>query len=116
LTERARQALLQKQITEGHARALLGLPTGESQDAALQTVLSLRLTVRQTEELVRKLNGEKPPAKEKTVPPPEVAALEEKLRASLGTKVTLRYGRKGGSITIHYYSDEELDALLGRLL
>ncbi len=116
LTERTRQALLEKKITEGHARALLGLSGEEAQDAALQTVLSLRLTVRQTEELVRKLNGERPPAKEKPEPSPEVAALEDRLRASLGTKVTLKHGRNGGRITIHYYSDEELDALLDRLL
>jgi ParB family chromosome partitioning protein len=45
-----------------------------------------------------------------------VAELEERLRASLGTKVTMRSGRKGGTVTIHYYSDEELNALMGRLL
>jgi len=116
LTERTRQALLEKKITEGHARALLGLTSPEAQDAALQTVLSLRLTVRQTEELVRKLSGEKPPSQEKSAPSPEIAALEERLRGSLGTKVTLKHGKKGGRITIHYYSDEELEALLDRLL
>jgi ParB family chromosome partitioning protein len=47
---------------------------------------------------------------------PEIAELEERLRTSLGTKVTLRSGKKGGSLTIHYYSNEELDALLERLL
>jgi ParB family chromosome partitioning protein len=66
--------------------------------------------------LVRKLSGEKPPHKPKLSAAPEVAELEERLRTSLGTKVTLRSGRKGGTVTIHYYSDEELDALMGRLL
>jgi ParB family chromosome partitioning protein len=45
-----------------------------------------------------------------------VTELEERLRASLGTKVIMRHGKKGGTLTIHYYSDEELDTLLNRLL
>jgi ParB family chromosome partitioning protein len=111
-----RQALVDGTITEGHARALLGLSSPKAQDAALQTVVNLELSVRQTEALVRKLGGEKPAAKSKAGLPPEVADIEQRLRRSLGTKVTLRHGGKGGSLTIHYYSDEELDALLDRLL
>jgi len=116
LPESIKQALLDGRITEGHARALLGLPALEAQEAALQTVIIRELNVRQTEELVRKLSGQKPPAKQKFIPPPEIVDLEQRLRDSLGTKVILRHGRKGGSVTIHYYSDEELDTLLGRLL
>jgi ParB family chromosome partitioning protein len=44
-----------------------------------------------------------------------VADVESRLRASLGTKVSLKHTKKGGTLTIHYYSDEELDALLERL-
>ncbi|MCJ7723549.1 MAG: ParB/RepB/Spo0J family partition protein, partial [Anaerolineales bacterium] len=116
LPESVKQALLDGRITEGHARALLGLPAREAQEAALQTVIIRELNVRQTEELVRKLSGQKPPAKQKFIPPPEIVDLEQRLRDSLGTKVILRHGKKGGSVTIHYYSDEELDTLLGRLL
>jgi len=65
---------------------------------------------------VRKLSGEKPVRKPKPAVSPDVAELEDRLRSSLGTKVTLRSGRKGGTLTIHYYSNEELDALTGRLL
>ncbi|HVM70953.1 MAG TPA: ParB/RepB/Spo0J family partition protein [Anaerolineales bacterium] len=116
LPDTIKNALIEGRISEGHARALLALPTPEAQSAALHTVIAQELNVRQTEELVRKLSGEKPPRKPKPAPVPEVAALEERLRASLGTKVTLRSARKGGTVTIHYYSNEELDALLGRLL
>ena len=42
--------------------------------------------------------------------------MRRRLRASLGTKVDLKHGKKGGSVTIHYYSNEELDALLEKLL
>ena len=116
LPDAVKNALIEGRVSEGHARALLALPTPEAQAAALRTVTALELNVRQTEELVRKLSGEKPPRKPRPAPVPEVAELEDRLRTSLGTKVTLRSGRKGGTVTIHYYSDEELNALMGRLL
>ena len=116
LPDAVKNALIEGRVSEGHARALLALPTPEAQTAALRTVIAQELNVRQTEELVRKLSGEKPLHKPKPAAVPEVAALEERLRTSLGTKVTLRSGRKGGTVTIHYYSDEELNALMGRLL
>ncbi len=65
---------------------------------------------------MRKLSGERPSRKSKPTVVPEVAELEERLRTSLGTKVSLRSGPKGGTVTIHYYSDEELNVLLERLL
>jgi len=116
LPDAVKNALIECRISEGHARSLLALPTAESQTAALRTVIAQDLNVRQTEELVRKLSGEKPVPKQKTPQMPEIAELEERLRASLGTKVTLRSGRKGGTVTIRYYSNEELDALMARLL
>ncbi len=116
LSPRVKQSLADEQITEGHARALLGLTSAKAQEAALQTVLKLSLSVRQTEGLVRKLGGEKPKTKPKHRPPADVLDLERRLRASLGTKVSLKHGKKGGAVTIYYYSDEELDTLLERLL
>ena len=116
LPDAVMNALIEGRVSEGHARALLALPTPEAQAAALRTVIAQELNVRQTEELVRKLSGEKFSRKPKPAAVPEEAELEERLRASLGTKVTLRSGRKGGTVTIHYYSDEELNALMGRLL
>jgi ParB family chromosome partitioning protein len=107
-------ALAKGKISEGHARALLALGSTQAQAAALQTVLDKELNVRQTEELVRRLSGEKPPKKPKTQPSPEVKEIEERLRSSLGTRVRLKHGKKGGTITIHYYSDEELEDLIQR--
>ena len=115
LPAEAQEALAASRISEGHARALLGLPTPQAQLSALHTVLSQQLNVRQTEELVRKLTGIKP----RSLPPVEVdphfQELEERLRVKLGTRVTLRSGKKGGTITIHYYSDEELNGLIEKL-
>ena len=111
-----KQALVDSKISEGHARALLTLSSAKAQEIALQRVLNLDLSVRQTELFARKLSGKVPAPKKKPRRAADVADLERKLRASLGTKVTLKHGRKGGSLTVYYYSSEELDALLERLL
>ncbi|MDP6225649.1 MAG: ParB/RepB/Spo0J family partition protein [Anaerolineales bacterium] len=110
-------ALTDGKISEGHARALLALPTPEAQQSALGTVLSRGLNVRQTETLVRKLLGARPASTPVEERPRVEIDLEDRLRASLGTKVNLQRNRKGaGRVVIHFYSDEELDALTERLL
>ena len=111
-----KQALVDGKITEGHARGLMALASARAQEVALHRVVNLDLSVRQTELLARKLSGHKPPAKKKAARNPDVSDIEKRLRASLGTKVSLKHGRKGGTLSIHYYSDEELDALLKKLL
>ena len=111
------EALNQQKITEGHARTILSLPTPSAQKAALLTILKNELNVRQSEELVRRLGGEKTSAK---TPKKETSSvereIEEQLRGALGTKVTLRQSGKGGTLTIHFYSQEELEALLDHIL
>lgn len=116
LPDTVKNALIEERISAGHARALLALPLPESQTAVLRTILAQDLSVRQTEELVRKYGGERRVKDTKLNVSPEVTDLENKLRASLGTKVSLRSGKKGGSLTIYYYSGEELELLMGRLL
>jgi ParB family transcriptional regulator, chromosome partitioning protein len=116
LTDMAQAALAEGRITEGHARALLALTSSAAQKAALQTILHHDLNVRQTEELIRKLSGKKSPPTRKTTPDPEGAALEDRLRSYLGTRVSLKRRSQGGSLVIHYYSDEELDGLLEKIL
>lgn len=111
-----KQALVDGKITEGHARALLAINALKGQEAALRTVINLDLSVRQTEQLARKLGGVKPIAKKKSHPSADAGDIERKLRASLGTKVALKHGKKGGTVTIYYYSNEELDGLLEKLL
>ena len=116
LPEQAKKALAEGKISEGHGRALLGLPTTQAQLAALQTILKNELNVRQTEELIRKLGGQKPPAMPAKPVDPGVKEIEERLCERLGTRVTLKHGQKGGTVTIHYYSEEELSGLLDRLI
>jgi ParB family chromosome partitioning protein len=112
LPAEVKQALADGTIREGHARALLALSTAEAQIAALKTVVRQDLSVRQTEELVRRLQAE-PPAKKAEHPvSPEALSLEEEFRDTLGTKVNLYRNRKGrGRLVIHFYSEEELQTI-----
>ena len=111
------RALVEGEITEGHARALLGLTNPRAMESALQTVLFQKMTVRQTEELVNRLKGEKPAAGVKTGPSPEEKSLEEFIRASLGQKVNVKIGKylNNGSMTLYYGSEEEFQDLMIRL-
>ena len=116
LPERIKAALMQGEITEGHARTLLMLDDEEEQMLALKTVVKRQLSVRQTEELVRRLEA----ATEVGSPPrarsPETEALEGQFREALGTKVELFRSRKGGRLVIHYYSEEDLQTLYERIV
>jgi ParB family chromosome partitioning protein len=118
LDDQVKEALIQGLISEGHARALLGLGNPEGQVAALQTVIAREYTVRQTEDLVRRLLGERPARAEgdSLEPEPEVRALQQRLVEHLGTKVRLQRGRRGGSLVIRFFSDEELNAVCDRIL
>lgn len=116
LPDSVRIALVEGKISEGHARALLGLTTSQAQNAVLQNVLANDLSVRQTEALVRRYSGERPQPVQRKEPAPEIREIEERLRDSLGTRVTLRHGKKGGTLVIHYYSDEELEGLISHIL
>ncbi len=116
LPETVRKALAEGLISEGHARALQGLPHHQAQTAALKIVLEQDLTVRQTEKLVQKMSGTRAPAHLPTAPSPEVSDLETRLRSFFGTRIQVQHGKKGGAITFYYYSDEELNALIERLM
>ena len=115
LSAEVRRALVEDRISEGHARALLSLSSKGAQSAVLATVISQELNVRQTEALVRKWGGDKPVKSPKTPPSPEIQALEDQLRSSLGTKVRINRSSKGGTLVIYYYSNEELDAIIDRI-
>ena len=110
-----KQALVDGRISEGHARALLALTSAKAQEALLNRVINLDLSVRQTEALARKYSGQKPATKRRAGVSADVTDLERRLRSSLGTKVSLKHGKKGGTVTIYYYSDEELNSLLEKL-
>jgi ParB family chromosome partitioning protein len=107
-------------ISEGHARALAGLPV-DRQARVVAVVIERELSVRQTEELVRRLREEPRPAataqaRGAASVDPELERVESDLRSALGTKVSIARSRRGGRIIIEFYSDEELSRLFDRLV
>jgi ParB family chromosome partitioning protein len=109
-------AIADGRLTEGHGRALGGLEV-DHQGKVLDTVVDQDLSVRQTEELVRRIRVPRVPRETATTPTdPELERVEEDLRRALGTKVRLARSRRGGRIVIDYFSDEELGRLYERLM
>ncbi len=111
------QRMLQAgQISEGHARALCSLASPEQQLQVAKQVRSRAMSVRQTEELVRRIHADEPTqprrARDRA---PDVDRIETGLRDALATKVTINSARKGGRITIEYYDPEDLERLYERL-
>lgn len=108
-------ALAAGQVSEGHARAMAGLGVFE-QLALLHIVVSRGISVRQTEELARRMREPRPVADASAAAAdPDRERVEEDLRRALGTKVSLARSRRGGRIVIEFYSDEELGRLYDRL-
>jgi len=111
------QAVIDGQITAGHARALLGLSDPEAILRALSEVIRRELSVRQTEAFVRRMNETlaKPASsatEEDTNLQSHLRYLEDRFRSALGTKVTLhRNPDGGGKLIVHFYSDEDLESL-----
>jgi ParB family chromosome partitioning protein len=100
-------------LSEGHARALLGLERPADQLKARDEVVKRRLTVRATEALVRRLRA---PRHGVTLPrrtaDPNQGSLEERLRLALGTKVRIARQGRGGTLEIAFFSDDDLTRLV----
>ncbi|MDQ3700187.1 MAG: ParB/RepB/Spo0J family partition protein [Chloroflexota bacterium] len=123
------QAVVDGQISEGHARAILGLADAETQRQVTRLVIEQGLSVRQTEELVRRQQPPPPPDPEDAASAPRLAGsrsagrptapdvleIEDRFRDALGTKVSLTRTKRGGRLTIFYYDDEQLKALYDRM-
>lgn len=118
LNEEVRGMVVDGKLSTGHARALLGISSGTKQAKAAQKVVDENLSVRDTEKLVKKIQEEKKPGREKESPAvPDAdaavyAGLEENMKRLMGTKVTIkRHGRDRGRIEIEYYSNDDLERI-----
>jgi ParB family chromosome partitioning protein len=109
------QDLIDVRITMGHARVLAGIRNTGDQQALRNRILKEGLSVRQLENIVRRRYGKR----KMEVPEREVAsffsAMENDLKRSLGTKVSVKRKGREGKIVIYFYSDEELERLMERL-
>jgi len=114
-----KEALIAGKISEGHARALLSITKPRAQQDALNTVLQRGLNVRQTETLVRQIEAGQPGPRTRRQP---LSAhdndLLQRFQSRLGTKVEMSRGENnsGGRLVIHFYSDEELQAIFDAIL
>jgi ParB family transcriptional regulator, chromosome partitioning protein len=116
LAPAAQEAIERNVISEGHGRALGGTDDYELQRALLTQIVARGLSVRQTEELVRRSRtAAAPRQRAKQTQAPDVERLERGLREALSTKVTLSGARKGGRITIEYYDEDDLERIYERL-
>lgn len=108
------KAIISGEISEGHAKAILALPNQEKQRALFELIKKNGLTVRQVEEKAKEVSV-KSHTRMVNVDP-EMRELENKLMGIFGTKVKMAKSGRGGKIIIEYYSKEELDGILGRIV
>ena len=118
LNEKVQQMVIDEMLTTGHARALLGIDDQEKQYIVAQKIFDEKLSVRETEKLVKNIQNEKKNAQisEKKIDSQLEAVyrgLEEQLKSILGTKVSINpKDEKKGKLEIEYYSQEELDRII----
>ena len=115
LPSEIQQLIETNQLSIGHAKVILGLPSKNEQLRVAQLVVSQVLSVRETEKLIES----SPVAKKrgtKELRRTPWSDVEERLQKRLGTKVIIQKGRRGGKIVIHYFSAPELDGILETLL
>ena len=114
LDERVQQMVIEGMLSTGHARALLAIEDGELQFQTATKIYNEKLSVRDVEKLVKNLGKEKPVKKEENAQQKAVFQdLEEKMKAALGTKVSInRKNDQKGKIEIEYYSMDELERLM----
>lgn len=110
LPEEIQKALVDEKISMGQARALLSITDKAQQLEVLSSMLGEKITVRELEEKVREKKGKV------SRRDPNLIYLEEELRGVLGTKVTLTQKGEEGTITIHYFSKDELQEIVKKII
>ena len=117
LPEEIKDSIVSNTVSMGHARALLAIDTRAGQLAAWREVVVKKLSVRQTEKLIKRLK--KKPKKPAAAPTDSekyyFTSLEEDLSRHFGTRVRIKRKQQKGSVEIEYYSNDDLDRLLGLL-
>jgi len=112
LDEKVKGYLINEEISSGHARALLAIEDKELQKKAADEVISMKLSVRETEKLVKKyLDSKKQKVRSKSKSAEHIE-IEERLKEIFGTKVKLVTNNKKGKIMIEYYSNDELERIM----
>lgn len=119
LCPKVQEMLIEEMISSGHARALIPIEDAKEQEVVAQKVFDEKMSVRETEALVRKLQKEPKEPKEKKTDKMELfyKDLEEKIKNVMGTKVSIqKKSKKKGKIEIEYYSPEDLERIIELLM
>lgn len=120
LCPKVQEMLIEEMLSSGHARALIPIEDEQQQEIIAQEVFDKKLSVRETESLVKKLLKEEPEKKSKEKNKTEDVIykdIEEKIKDIIGTKVSIqKKSKKKGKIEIEYYSPEDLDRILDLLM
>jgi len=111
LSDSIKKLIIEGKLSAGHARALLAVTIESERDTLANKIVKDKLSVRELEKLVYANKPKNKITKTKDRPA-QIVALEDSLKRKLATKVTITHKRKGGKITIEYYSDDELNRLL----
>ncbi|SEP54999.1 chromosome partitioning protein, ParB family [Lachnospiraceae bacterium NE2001] len=124
LSDKVKQMLIDDMITTGHARCLLSITDEEVQYKTAMSIFDERLSVRETEQLVKGVNNilagneiddegkVKPQSEKDTAMEAILAKLEEGLKTTLGSKVTIKSRGKKGKIEIEYVSNDDLERII----
>lgn len=114
LSEKVQQMVVDEMISTGHARALLSIEDKEQQYSIAMEIFDKKLSVRETEKLVKSIQNYKPEKKKEVLENDFIYKdIEEKIKEIMGTQVTINHkANNKGKISIEYYSNEELERLL----
>jgi ParB family chromosome partitioning protein len=117
LPDPIKASIQEGKLTMGHARALLGIENSNQQMAAWRAVVRKDLSVRETEDLIRSLKGEKkkPKVSRKSNEDLYLLSLADDLSRHFGTKVVIKQRGQSGRVEIEFYSNDDLDRLIQRL-
>ena len=117
LSDKVQQMIIDDMISTGHARALLAIDDPELQYTLANKIFDEKLSVRETEKLVKEIKNPKKPKEKKPANSFIYQDLEEKMKSVFGTKVSIASKGKGkGKIEIEYYSDDELEHLFDMMM
>jgi ParB family chromosome partitioning protein len=116
LSDEAKRALIEGEITAGHARALLSIELHSEANLVLHAIKKKKLSVRTTESLIRNMTREKRAEVKPASTDPYLGRLTDELKAAMSTQVRIIYNKGRGRIELDYYSDDELERLVSTLL
>lgn len=117
LPEQIKNSIMEGALSMGHARALLAIESSAQQNRAFRTVVAKKLSVRETENLIKRLKKKKEPSDQDTTNSEQryFSSLSDDLSRRFGTKVQIKRRGQRGTVAFEFYNNDDLDRLLNLL-